>query len=45
MRRYEVERNVIAEALTERREALANLRLNAQERRLHAEALGPRRSK
>ncbi|HET9033929.1 MAG TPA: chromosome segregation protein SMC [Dokdonella sp.] len=39
MRKYEVERNRIADALTERREELGNLRLNEQERRLHAQSL------
>jgi chromosome segregation protein len=39
MRKYEAERNRIAEALTERREQLGNLRLNEQERRLHAQTL------
>ena len=39
MRRIEVERNAIVEALTVRREHLANLRLNEQEHRLQAQAL------
>jgi chromosome segregation protein len=39
MRKFEAERNRIAEALTERREQLGNLRLNEQERRLHAQTL------
>lgn len=39
MRKHEIERNAIAQELTERREALANLRLNEQEKRLHAEGL------
>jgi chromosome segregation protein len=39
MRKYETERNAIAEVLTERREHLANLRLSEQERRLHAKSL------
>ncbi len=39
MRKYETERNAIAEVLTERREHLANLRLNEQERRLHAKSM------
>ena len=39
MRKHEVERNAIAEALTARREALAELRLGEQERRLQAQSL------
>ncbi len=39
MRKYEIERNSIADALTQRREELGNLRLNEQERRLHAQSL------
>ncbi len=39
MRKFETERNRIADALTERREHLSNLRLNEQERRLHAQTL------
>ncbi len=39
MRKLEIERNRIADALTERREHLSNLRLNEQERRLHAQNL------
>ena len=39
MRKFEIERNAIAESLTERREQLANLRLGEQERRLHAQTL------
>ncbi len=39
MRKYEVERNRIADALNERREQLGNLRLSEQERRLRAQSL------
>jgi chromosome segregation protein len=39
LRKFEAERNAIANALTERRERLANLRLNEQEHRLRAESL------
>lgn len=39
MRTFEIERNRIVDSLTERREHLSNLRLNEQERRLHAQSL------
>ena len=39
MRKLEIERNRIVEALTDRREELSTLRLNEQERRLHAQNL------
>jgi chromosome segregation protein len=39
LRKFEAERNAIANGLTERRERLANLRLNEQEHRLRAQSL------
>lgn len=39
LRKFEAERNAIANGLTDRRERLANLRLNEQEFRLRAEGL------